>query len=93
MSALFSPFELKRVKLRNRVAIPPMCQYSAVDGVTNDWHLAHYSGLARGGAGLVIVEATAVSPEGRISPGCTGLWSDVQAAGMARIASAIKAHG
>ncbi|MEV8645960.1 NADH:flavin oxidoreductase/NADH oxidase, partial [Mesorhizobium ciceri] len=68
-------------------------QYSAVDGVTNDWHLAHYAGLARGGAGLVIVEATAVSPEGRISPGCTGLWNDEQAQGMARIASAIKAHG
>lgn len=93
MSALFSPFELKSVKLRNRIAIPPMCQYSAVDGLTNDWHLAHYASLARGGAGLVIVEATAVSPEGRISPGCTGLWNDEQAAGMARIAAAIKSHG
>lgn len=93
MSALFSPFALKSVKLRNRVAVPPMCQYSAIDGVTNDWHLAHYAVLARGGAGLVIVEATAVSPEGRISPGCTGLWNDAQAQGMARIAAAIKAHG
>ncbi|UVA80234.1 NADH:flavin oxidoreductase/NADH oxidase [Pandoraea commovens] len=93
MSALFSPFELKSAKLRNRIAIPPMCQYSAVDGVTNDWHLAHYASLARGGAGLVIVEATAVSPEGRISPGCTGLWNDEQTAGMARIAAAIKSHG
>lgn len=92
-AALFTPFTLKDVTLRNRIAIPPMCQYSAVDGVTNDWHLAHYTGLARGGAGLVIVEATAVSPEGRISPGCTGLWNDEQMAGMARIAAAIKAGG
>lgn len=93
MSALFSPFQLKDVTLRNRIAVPPMCQYSAIDGVTTDWHLHHYAGLARGGAGLVIVEATAVSPEGRISPGCTGLWNDQQAEGMARIARAIKAGG
>lgn len=92
-AALFTPFTLKDVTLRNRIAIPPMCQYSAVDGLTNDWHLAHYTGLARGGAGLVIVEATAVSPEGRISPGCTGLWNDEQLDGMARIAAAIKAGG
>ena len=76
-----------------RIAVPPMCQYSAVDGFTTDWHLSHYAGLARGGAGLVIVEATAVSPEGRISPGDTGLWNDEQAVGMARIAEAIKAGG
>ncbi|WP_454766698.1 NADH:flavin oxidoreductase/NADH oxidase [Cupriavidus campinensis] len=92
-AALFTPFTLKDVTLRNRIAIPPMCQYSAVDGLTNDWHQVHYAGLARGGAGLVIVEATAVSPEGRITPGCTGLWNDAQMAGMARIASAIKAGG
>ncbi|CAO3361376.1 NADH:flavin oxidoreductase/NADH oxidase [Azospirillum melinis] len=93
MSALFTPFTLKDVTLRNRIAVPPMCQYSAVDGVVNDWHLAHYPGLARGGAGLVIVEATAVSPEGRITPGCTGLWNDAQAEGMARIAASIAAAG
>lgn len=93
MPALFSPFKLKDVTLRNRIAVPPMCQYSAVDGVPNDWHLAHYTGLARGGAGLVIVEATAVSPEGRITPGCTGLWNDKQAERMAEIARAIKAAG
>ncbi len=91
--ALFTPFTLKDVTLRNRIAVPPMCQYSAIDGFTNDWHLSHYAGLARGGAGLVIVEATAVSPEGRITPGCTGLWNDEQAVGMARIAEAIKAGG
>ena len=93
MAALFAPFTLKDVTLRNRIAVPPMCQYSAVDGFTNDWHQAHYAGIARGGAGLVIVEATAVSPEGRITPGCTGLWNDEQAVGMARIAAAIKAAG
>ena len=93
MSALFTPFTLKDVTLRNRIAVPPMCQYSAVDGLANDWHLAHYTSLARGGAGLVIVEATAVSPEGRISPACLGLWNDEQAAELARIAAAIKAEG
>jgi 2,4-dienoyl-CoA reductase-like NADH-dependent reductase (Old Yellow Enzyme family) len=93
VSALFSPFSLKDVTLRNRIAIPPMCQYSATDGLTNDWHQAHYSGLGRGGAGLVIVEATAVAPEGRITPACLGLWNDEQAAGLARIAAAIKAGG
>lgn len=92
-SALFTPFKLKDVTLRNRVAVPPMCQYRAEDGCTNSWHEVHYPGLARGGAGLVIVEATAVSPEGRITPGCTGLWNDQQAEGMARIAAAIKAAG
>lgn len=93
MSALFTPFSLKDVTLRNRIAVPPMCQYSAEDGLANEWHLSHYASLARGGAGLVIVEATAVSPEGRISPACLGLWNDEQAAELAKIASAIKAAG
>ncbi|WP_208281018.1 NADH:flavin oxidoreductase/NADH oxidase [Massilia oculi] len=93
MTALFTPFTLKSVTLRNRIAVPPMCQYSAVDGVTNDWHLSHYASIARGGAGLVIVEATAVTPEGRITPGCAGLWNDEQVAGMAAIAAGIKAAG
>ncbi|MDY0974445.1 NADH:flavin oxidoreductase/NADH oxidase [Massilia sp. CFBP9012] len=93
MTALFTPFTLKSVTLRNRIAVPPMCQYSAIDGVTNDWHLSHYTSIARGGAGLVIVEATAVTPEGRITPGCTGLWNDGQVAGMAAIAAGIKAAG
>ncbi len=93
MTALFTSFKLKDVTLRNRIAVPPMCQYSAVDGLTNDWHLAHYTSIARGGAGLVIVEATAVSADGRISPGCAGLWNEQQAEGMARIAAAIKAAG
>lgn len=93
MSALFSSFSLKDVTLRNRIAVPPMCQYSAVDGLANDWHWAHYAGLARGGSGLVIVEATGVSPEGRITPACLGLWNDEQAAGLTRIVQAIKDGG
>ncbi|RYF07059.1 MAG: NADH:flavin oxidoreductase/NADH oxidase [Comamonadaceae bacterium] len=93
MSALFTPFKLKGVTLRNRIAIPPMCQYSAEDGFANDWHEVHYASMARGGAGLVIVEATGVSPEGRITPACTGLWDDAHVAGMSRIASSIKAAG
>lgn len=70
-----------------------MCQYSAIDGFVSDWHQAHYTAIARGGAGLVIVEATAVSPEGRITPACLGLWDDAQIEGLARIATAIKAAG
>lgn len=93
MSSLFQPFKLKDVQLRNRIAVPPMCQYSADNGFTNDWHQVHYPGMARGGAGLVIVEATAVSPEGRISPRCTGLWDDAHIEGMATIAASIKAAG
>lgn len=91
--ALFRPFHLKSLTLRNRIAVPPMCQYSATDGRVNDWHVAHYAGMARGGAGLVIVEATAVSPEGRITPACLGLWDDAQIEGLARVAAAIKAAG
>lgn len=93
MSALFTPFKLKDITLRNRIAVPPMCQYSAVDGVSNEWHRVHYNALARGGAGLVIVEATAVSPEGRITPGCLGIWNDEQAEKLAQIAREIKATG
>lgn len=93
MTALFTPFTLKDVTLRNRIGVPPMCQYSARDGYVTEWHQAHYVGLARGGAGLVIVEATGVSPDGRITPGCTGLWEDGQIEGMAAIAHGIKAAG
>lgn len=93
MSTLFDSFTLKDVTLRNRIAASPMCQYSADDGMPNDWHRVHVPTLARGGAGLVIVEATAVSPEGRITPGCTGLWNDAQAEAMAAIAREIEAAG
>ena len=73
MPGLFDPYTLKGVTLRNRIAVSPMCQYMAIDGVLNDWHRVHYASLARGGAGLVVVEATAVAPEGRITgamPAC-----------------------
>lgn len=93
MSSLFQPFSLKSVTLRNRIAVPPMCQYSAVDGRANDWHLSHYASMARGGAGLVIVEATAVSPEGRITPGCTGIWNDDLAEAFVPVVQAIKSAG
>lgn len=93
MSALFQPFQLKDITLRNRIAIPPMCQYMAVDGLINDWHLSHYASMARGGAGLVIVEATAVAPEGRITPGCAGIWNDAQAQAFVPLVQAIKAAG
>jgi 2,4-dienoyl-CoA reductase-like NADH-dependent reductase (Old Yellow Enzyme family) len=93
MPHLFTPFSLKNVTLRNRIAVPPMCQYSADDGMPNDWHLAHYTTLARGGAGLVIVEATGVAPEGRITPGCLGLWNDAQLVEHGKIVAAIKKAG
>ncbi|RMO94183.1 Xenobiotic reductase A [Pseudomonas syringae pv. philadelphi] len=93
MSALFEPFKLKDVTLRNRIAIPPMCQYSAIDGVVNDWHHVHLASMARGGAGLLVVEATAVAPEGRITPGCTGIWNDEQAQAFVPIVKAIKDAG
>ena len=93
MSALFEPYSLKDVTLRNRIAIPPMCQYMAENGMVNDWHLVHLAGLARGGAGLVVVEATAVSPEGRITPGCAGIWSDAHAQAFVPMVKAIKDAG
>jgi 2,4-dienoyl-CoA reductase-like NADH-dependent reductase (Old Yellow Enzyme family) len=93
MPSLFSSYTLKSVTLRNRIVASPMCQYMAQDGFMNDWHGGHYAGLARGGAGLVIVEATAVSPEGRITPGDAGIWSDDHVAGLAAIARSIKSAG
>ena len=92
---LFRPFELRGMEVRNRLWVAPMCQYSVVeeDGVPRDWHLLHIGGLARGGAGLVIVEATAVVAEGRISPRDLGLWNDEQEGAFARLASAAHAHG
>ncbi|WP_175653241.1 NADH:flavin oxidoreductase/NADH oxidase [Pseudomonas sp. Marseille-P9899] len=93
MSKLFQPYTLKDLTLRNRIAIPPMCQYMAEDGIVNDWHHVHYASMARGGAGLVVVEATAVAPEGRISPGCAGIWSDAHAQAFVPVVKAIKAAG
>ncbi|MBK8595725.1 MAG: NADH:flavin oxidoreductase/NADH oxidase [Holophagales bacterium] len=91
--ALFTPFPLRSVTLPNRVGVAPMCQYVAEDGLANDWHLVHLGARAVGGAGLVMTEATAVSPEGRISPQDLGLWNDEQTAPLARIASFVSAQG
>lgn len=90
---LFSPLTLRDLTLRNRIVISPMCQYSATDGVASDYHLVHLGRFAIGGAGLVFVEATAVSPRGRITHGDLGLWKDGQVAPLARIASFLRAHG
>lgn len=93
MSKLFSQFQIKDVSFRNRIAVSPMCQYSADDGVPNDWHLVHLGARAVGGAALVVAEATAASPEGRITPGCTGIWNEDQAEAWAPISSFVKRHG
>lgn len=93
MAGLFDSYTLKDVTLRNRIVVSPMCQYMAQDGLINDWHRVHYASLARGGAGLVIIEATAVSPEGRITWADLGLWNDAQAEVIAPVAAAIKKAG
>lgn len=93
MSQLLSPFTLRGVTFRNRLVVSPMCQYSARHGLANDWHFAHLARFAIGGFGAVIVEATGVSPEGRITYGCLGLWEDAQIAPLARIAAFLKAQG
>jgi 2,4-dienoyl-CoA reductase-like NADH-dependent reductase (Old Yellow Enzyme family) len=90
---LFDSYPLGDVVLRNRIAVSPMCEYSAIDGLPNDWHLVHLGSRAVGGAGLVFTEATAVSPEGRISPADTGLWNDAQQAAWSRIAAFIASQG
>jgi anthraniloyl-CoA monooxygenase len=82
---MFQPFRLREMVLRNRVVVSPMCMYTAEDGLPNDWHLVHYGSRAVGGAGLLFTEMTDVSPDGRISPGCTGLWDDRQEDAWTRI--------
>ena len=93
MSKIFEPLTLRGVTLRNRFALSPMCQYTATDGYTNDYHAIHYSRFALGGFGLLMVEATAVSPEGRISHGDLGLWDDGHIEGLSRITAFAKAYG
>lgn len=93
VSKLFSPLRLRDLTLANRVWVSPMCQYSSVDGRPTDWHLVHLGSLARGGAGLVMTEATAVSPEGRISPNDAGIWTDEQADDYRRMTDFIHAMG
>src|SRR5262244_4405221 len=84
-SALFSPIKLADLTLSNRIVVSPMCQYSANDGVANDWHLAHLGMLANSGAGLLVVEATHVERHGRITHGCLGLYSDESEAALKRV--------
>lgn len=91
--SLLSPLELRCLRLRNRIAISPMCQYMAEQGRVGDWHLAHLAKFAFGGAGIVFVEATAVAPEGRITHGDVGLWSDDQVAPLRRIADLVSRLG
>ncbi|KQP69116.1 oxidoreductase [Microbacterium sp. Leaf288] len=93
MSRLFTPLTLRDLTVRNRLWVSPMCQYSAVDGVPQEWHHTHLAQFASGGAGLVMAEATAVSPEGRISPEDTGLWNDAQQGAWAPIVAAIRSRG
>ncbi|NUP95592.1 MAG: FAD-dependent monooxygenase [Planctomycetaceae bacterium] len=89
---MFTPFQLRDLRLRNRVVVSPMCQYTAVHGVPNDWHLVHLGSRAVGGAGLVIAEMTNVSPEGRITHGCAGLWNDPQEQAWRRIVEFVHTH-
>ena len=93
MSKLFSPLQVRGVTLRNRVGVSPMCQYSSVDGLADDWHLVHLGAFATGGAGLVMTEAAAVVPEGRISPQDLGVWSDGHVPMLRRITDFVHRHG
>ena len=93
MAGLFDPLAIREVKFANRVFVSPMCEYSSVDGFANDWHLVHLGSRAVGGAGLVLTEATAVLPEGRISPRDLGIWSDDHVKTLSRIVSFVHEQG
>lgn len=90
---LFQPIDLRGVRARNRIVLSPMCQYSATDGLANDWHFVHLGKFAQGGAGIVMAEATAVEARGRITHGDLGLWSDAHAERLARIAAFVRSQG
>jgi len=93
MTSLFDPLPLRGVEARNRVMVSPMCQYSAEDGLPTEWHGVHLGSRAVGGAGLVMAEATAVEPRGRITPGCLGIWSPEHAGALAPIADFVRSQG
>ena len=93
MTSIFDPITLRGLTVRNRIWLPPMCQYQAMDSVPNDWHLVHYGARAAGGFGLLIAEATGVVPEGRITPMCCGLWNDAQRDAWARIVEFVHERG
>ena len=92
MSHLFEPLQISALRLANRIIVAPMCQYSAHEGSATDWHLIHLGHLALSGAGLLIIEATAVSPEGRITATDLGLYSDANEAALARVLAALRSH-
>ena len=93
MSALFEPLTLRGLTLSNRLIVSPMCQYSSIDGLANDWHLVHLGSRAVGGASLVFTEATAVTAEGRISPQDLGIWSDAHLDGLRRVTAFVHSQG
>ncbi|MGA1531768.1 MAG: oxidoreductase, partial [Aquiluna sp.] len=95
MSLLFSPIKIRSLEIKNRLWVSPMCMYSCEnqDGVVGDWHLVHLGARAIGGAGLVMAEATAVNPEGRISPWCPGIWNDEQIPGWKKVTDFIRSAG
>src|SRR5690606_37203041 len=90
---LLSPLTIRGVTLRNRIAMSPMCQYSSTDGLADDWHLVHLGSRASGGASLVMVEATAITAQGRISPGDMGIWGEQHVEPLARIARFVESQG
>lgn len=92
MTNLFSSISLGSITAPNRVVVAPMCQYSAIEGSASDWHMMHIGNMAMSGAGIVILEATAVEPEGRITPGCLGLWNDDNEAALAHVLKAVRAY-
>src|ERR1700733_9286226 len=93
MPHLFSPIKIKNIEFKNRIVVSPMCEYSSADGFATDWHLVHLGSRAVGGAGLVFTEATAVTPEGRISPEDLGIWKDAHVEFLARIVRFLKSQG
>src|ERR687897_3157897 len=93
MSSLFQPLIIRSVSLKNRIAVSPMCEYSSIDGFANDWHLVHLGSRAVGGAGLVFTEATAVTPEGRISPQDLGIWKDEHVDMLSKIVRFVHTQG
>ncbi|MHB0968462.1 MAG: NADH:flavin oxidoreductase/NADH oxidase [Thermoanaerobaculia bacterium] len=93
MSVLFSPLSLRSIEFRNRIFVSPMCMYSSLDGMPNEWHVVHLGTRAVGGAALVVTEATAVSPEGRISPDDTGIWSDAHAEAWKPVPAFVRKQG
>jgi 2,4-dienoyl-CoA reductase-like NADH-dependent reductase (Old Yellow Enzyme family) len=95
VTSLFDPLDLRGVRVRNRIWVPALCQYTvdARDGVPTDWHLVHLGSFARGGAGLIVAEATGVTPEGRISPHDTGIWNDAQVAAWRRVTDFVHTQG